>query len=178
MRGHIAKKGNRYYVVIEEGIDPLTGRRRRTSHTAGSSRRAAERLLAELLEQKRTDTYVEPSRLTLGEYLTNEWLPVAKHELRHSTFDSYRRNVELHVVPRIGRLSLQKLGPVDLTKVYGDLLTNGRRDGEGGLSPKAVQNIHQMLRKALEDAVRQNYLVRNAAASARVPKPRASDNAR
>lgn len=126
MRGHIAKKSNRYYVVIDQSVDPRTGRRRRVWHPAGSTRRSADQLLAELLEQKRTDTYVEPSRLTLGEYLTDEWLPAAKHELRHSTFDSYRRNIELHVVPRIGRLSLQKLGPVDLTKVYGDLLTNGR----------------------------------------------------
>ena len=32
MRGRIAKTKGRYYVVIEEGIDARTGRRRRTSH--------------------------------------------------------------------------------------------------------------------------------------------------
>ena len=74
-RPHRAKKNNNYYVIIEEGIDGSTGLRRRTSHAAGVSRRAAEHLLAELLEQKRTDTYVEPSRLSLSEYLIDEWLP-------------------------------------------------------------------------------------------------------
>ena len=28
MRGHIAKKGNRYYVVVHEGPDPATGKPR------------------------------------------------------------------------------------------------------------------------------------------------------
>ncbi len=174
MRGRIVKKSNNYYVIIEEGIDGSTGLRRRTSHAAGVSRRAAEHLLAELLEQKRTDTYVEPSRLSLSEYLIDEWLPATKHEVRRSTFDAYRRSIELHVQPRIGTLKLQKLRPVELTKFYADLLHEGRIDSTGGLSPKTVHNIHQILRKALEDAVRQNYVVRNAAASAKVPRTRAT----
>lgn len=174
MRGHIARKKDRYYVVIDGGIDPGTGKRRQTWQPAGKNKRAAERLLAELLEQKRTDTYVEPNRITLGGYLVDEWLPLARNDLRHSTYDSYRRNVELHVLPRIGRSSLQKLRPIDLTRFYAELLSNGRRDGNGGLSAKTVHNIHQMLRKALEDAVQLNYVVRNAAAAAKVPKPTTS----
>jgi integrase len=171
MRGHVARQDDRYYVVIDQGIDPRTGKRRRTWHAAGKSRRAAERMLAELLEQKRTDTYVEPSRLNLAQYLLTEWLPLAQAELRHSTFDSYRRNADLHVVPRIGSLPLQKVRPIDLTKLYAELLRNGRQDGKGGLAPKTVHNIHQMLRKSFADAVQLNYVVRNAAASAKVPKP-------
>ena len=171
MRGHIAHQDDRYYVVIDQGIDPKTGKRRQAWHAAGKSKRIAERLLSELVEQKRTDTYVEPVRLSLAEYLLNEWLPLAEADLRHSTYDSYRRNVELHVVPRIGSTALQKLRPVDLTKFYAELLRNGRRNGQGGLAPKTVRNIHQMIRKALEDAVQLNYVVRNAAASAKVPRP-------
>ena len=97
--------------------------------------------------------------------------------MRRSTFDAYRRNIQLHVRPRIGRIKLQKLRPIDLTKFYADLLREGRLDGQGGLSPKTVHNIHQTLRKALGDAVRQNYLVRNAAAFAKVPKVTAARRA-
>ena len=35
MRGHIAKKGNRYYVVIHEGPDLATGKPRYRWHAAG-----------------------------------------------------------------------------------------------------------------------------------------------
>jgi len=38
MRGHVAKKGNNYYAVIYEGIDPATGKERRRWHAGGSRR--------------------------------------------------------------------------------------------------------------------------------------------
>ena len=61
-------------------------------------------LLAERLEQRRTDAYVDPNRLTLPGYLSHEWLPLARLSrayLRHSTYDSYRRNAELHQLPHL-----------------------------------------------------------------------------
>ena len=30
MKGYVAKKGNRWYAVIYQGIDPVTGRERRS----------------------------------------------------------------------------------------------------------------------------------------------------
>jgi hypothetical protein len=36
MQGYVARKGERYYAVIYEGIDPLTGRERRRWHPAGT----------------------------------------------------------------------------------------------------------------------------------------------
>ena len=36
MRGHIAKKGQRYYAVIYEGVDPRTGKSRHRWHAAGA----------------------------------------------------------------------------------------------------------------------------------------------
>jgi hypothetical protein len=36
MRGYVARKGDRYYAVIYEGTDPLTGRDRRRWNTAGT----------------------------------------------------------------------------------------------------------------------------------------------
>ncbi len=173
MRGHVAKKGNHYYVVIDNGVDDASGKRRQTWQAAGVTRRGAEQLLAQILESRRTDTYVEPTHLTVRDYLVDEWLPGAKTRLRHSTYDSYRRNVNRHVLPKLGRIRLQKLRPADLTRFYTSLLTDGKRDGDG-LSPKSVLNIHQMLRKALEDAVRHDYVPRNVAASATVPRPAGS----
>ncbi len=41
MRGHVAKKGQRYYAVIYEGVDAVTGRQRHRWY-AGSSRWSRE----------------------------------------------------------------------------------------------------------------------------------------
>ena len=44
MKGYVTQKGTRWYAVIYEGLDPVTGRERRRWHAAGTSRADAERL--------------------------------------------------------------------------------------------------------------------------------------
>jgi integrase len=58
--------------------------------------------------------------------------------------------------------STRPLTPSNLSGFYRALLTDARRDGQG-LAPKTVRNIHAMLHRALKDAVRLGYLVRNVA---------------
>lgn len=38
MPGYVVAKGSRFYAVIYDGIDPLTGRERRQWHPAGTNR--------------------------------------------------------------------------------------------------------------------------------------------
>jgi len=174
MRGHIAKKGNRYYAVIYEGTDPVNGRERHRWYPGGGTRKEAERLLTELVKRNHDGDYRAPERITLGTYLVERWLPTKKAQLRPSTFDSYRRNTEIHVIPRIGPIPLQRLTPEDLDSFYADLLVDGRRNGAGGgLAPKTVRYIHGMIRKALADACRKGTVVRNVADLAEAPKPSA-----
>jgi len=170
MGGHIRKKGDRYYVVIEGELDPGTGSRKRLSFPGGIRRRDAERMLVELLEQQRVETFVEPDKLTLGVYLVSEWLPLMSTTLRPSTLDAYRRSIDIHINPQLGAIPLQRVRPIELTKVYGEWVRAGRRDGTGGLSIKTVRNLHMIIRKALDDAVELGYLSRNPAIQAKPPK--------
>ena len=55
MRGYVAKRRNRFYAVIYEGIDPVTGRERRRWHPAGTDRAAAEQLAARIAADHRGD---------------------------------------------------------------------------------------------------------------------------
>ncbi|MGH2768961.1 MAG: hypothetical protein ACRDJF_00310 [Actinomycetota bacterium] len=43
-------------------------------------------------------------------------------QVRPSTFDSYRRNIQLHVLPNLGGVKLQLLGPEHLDHLYESLL--------------------------------------------------------
>lgn len=175
MRGYVVKKGNQYYAVIYDGLDPTTGKERRRWHPGGPLKRDAERLVNELVKRKDDGSYRGPDRLTLGEYLTERWLPGQISQLSASTFDSYRRNIELHVLPRIGGVPLQKLAAEDLDGLYAALSTDGRRDGKtGGLSPKSVRIVHSVLHKALSDARRKGTLTRNVAEVADPPKARSA----
>ena len=38
MKGYVARKGIRWYAVIYEGVDPISGRERRSWHAAGTER--------------------------------------------------------------------------------------------------------------------------------------------
>ncbi|MCY4663225.1 MAG: hypothetical protein OXC00_01010, partial [Acidimicrobiaceae bacterium] len=46
-------------------------------------------------------------------------------------------------IPNIGHIPVQKLRPEDLDTLYARLLTDGKRNGEGGgLSAQSVRNVH------------------------------------
>ena len=63
-----------------------------------------------------------------------------------------------------------------LNRLYGTLLREGGRDG--GLSPRSVQYVHAILRKALDDAVAWGVLARNPADRATAPTQTAVNRAR
>jgi integrase len=171
MRGYTAKKGNRYYAVIYEGVDPATGKEKRRWYPAGPRKSDADKLVTELVKRHNDGDYRTPEKITLGAYLTEKWLPIQRSQLKASTFDSYRRTIELHVLPTLGGVQLGRLLPEDLDGLYARLLDSGRRNGSGGgLSPTSVRYVHRILRKALNDALRKGTITRNPAATADPPR--------
>lgn len=62
-----------------------------------------------------------PGRLTLAEWIRDSWLPMTEPRLKPTTFHSYRRKLEPHVLPTLGQKSLQQLTPPMLTTLYGEL---------------------------------------------------------
>ena len=108
MKGYVVGKGNQFYAVIYEGRDPITGRERRRWHPAGPERAHAEVLATELAVERMRGHSPRRSSLTVGVYLTQRWLPGKQAALRPSTWASYRRNVDLHVIPTIGRVPLRR----------------------------------------------------------------------
>lgn len=169
MRGCVTKKNNRYYVVIDLGRDERD-RRKRKWHGGYRTKREAEQALSVILASVGDGTYVTPDRRRLGAYMREEWLPAVRESVRSSTWDSYQRNIVLHISPRLGSVPLQKLTTAHVNRFYADLLREGRSDGSGGLSAKTVRYVHTILHKALGDAVAWNLVPRNVASVARVPK--------
>ena len=88
VKGYVVRKGARWYAVIYEGVDPLTGRERRRWHTAGTDRAEAQQL-ATRLATSASATGRQPG-LTLATFLVRQWLPAKQVNLRPSTWDSYR----------------------------------------------------------------------------------------
>jgi len=172
MRGSVVKKGNHWYVIIEQR-DPQTGKRKRKWHSGFRTKREAEAARIEILSRLQRGTYIHPSRLTFGDYLVNEWLPAIEKTVRLSTHSRYADNARLHVIPNLGSVTLQAITPPMLNRIYSRLLDSGRKDGKGGLAPNTVRNVHVLIHKALNDAVRWGLLAKNPSDFADPPKLRA-----
>lgn len=69
--------------------------------------------------------YVRRTR-TIG----GSWLPMTEPRVKPSTFHSYKRNLELHMIPTLGQKPLQRLTPPMLTALYGQLA--GKPTGKRG----------------------------------------------
>ena len=68
MKGHVARKRDRYYAVIYEGLDPVTGKERRSWHPAGTDRSEAEALVARLAAERDDEERRDPEdRVQRGE---------------------------------------------------------------------------------------------------------------
>ena len=146
MRGYTAKKGNRYYAVIYEGVDSTTGKERRRWYPAGPRKADAEKLVTELVKRHNDGEYRTPDRVTVHDYLVDRWLPAQRSQLKETTFHSYEANLNLHVLPTLGDIPLGKLAPEDLDRLYAQLLESGRRNAPKrgpGLSPSSVRYIHR-----------------------------------
>ena len=174
MRGTVIKRGTSWAVVVEVGRDPNTGKRVRKWHSGYRTKRDAERARIEILSRLDHGTYVSPDRRTVGSYLEGDWLPAVKARLKASTWDSYSRNIRLHISPKLGPIPLQALTATSLNEFYASLISEGRRDGNGGLAPKTVRYLHGIIRKALADAARWNLLQRNVADQADPPAIRST----
>ena len=107
-------------------------------------------------------------RLTLGEYMDG-WVAKRKAEIDQGliTYGYWRRLEEptrKHIKPALGNVPLTKLTIRDVEQLYAQVLANWK--------PNTVAKVQNALRKALNDALRQELIVRNVAALARLDKGR------
>ena len=146
MQGHIRKRlhttkdgtqTTNWYVVVDRGRD-RDGKRQQKWHGGFRTRREAEAARAKIVHETNTGTYVEPSSMTFGGWVRDHWLPTIETQVKPSTFDSYRRNLRLHVLPVFGSRELRHIAPPMLNTLYADLLRSGKADGSG-LSAKTVR---------------------------------------
>lgn len=170
MAGHIRKRGKKWEFKLELDRDPVTHKRRAKWYTGYATKKAAEADLAKRLHERQTGAFVEPTRLSVAEYL-RKWIEdYARPNVSDTTFERYNQIVENDLIPAIGSISLHKLQPLQVQNMYSEQLQHGRKKGDGGLSAQTVLHHHRVLHKALAQAVRWNLLVANPAD--RVEPPR------
>lgn len=161
-------RGGTWTAYWEESPEP-DGRRRQGSKGGFRSKREALDHLAKIHAAKQAGAYVQPAKLTFGQYLTESWLPAQEQRLRESSFSDYGDRIRNYVLPALGGVALQDLNATHLDRLYADLIARGGRRG-GSLAPKTVRNVHAVVTKALSSATRKRLVTRNVALDADPPK--------
>lgn len=118
IRKRVNKKGVKWQIVLEKGID-CDGKRRREAYTFDTKAEAEEKKI-ELLHECNIGTHIEPSKMTVKE-LCAEWYACHVTELAPTTRHGYRVNLEKHIYPNIGNIKLQKLTPMQIKACYDKL---------------------------------------------------------
>lgn len=94
----------------------------------------------------------------------NDWL---KHKVqpskRTTTYEGYESICRVHIIPAIGRKQLANLTAMDVQAMMAKMI-------DGGASPTTAKNARAVLRKALNDAMRDDLVGRNVVTLTDMPR--------
>jgi integrase len=160
---------------VDGVTDPKTGKRRQVYRRGFRTQKEAQEALDKIRGQRRTAAYVRPTKETVDQYMTKWLAGLPAKGLRPSTIDGYRRCLDYVLSTDLAGKRLDALTPDDLDELYAQLLKNGKRRTDGGLSFRSVRYVHTVVSKALKDAVRKGALARNVATLASPPSAKSAE---
>lgn len=172
MKGHVRKRGEKWYVVFDLERGPDGRRRQKWQGLEGATtKRQAEEKARDVLHDVDKGIYVEATDLSVKDYL-EQWLNDMKAtELSQRSFEVYRYHINRHLVPELGHIPLAKLNPMQIQAfVARSLRQGGVRKLGRALSPKTVSGSLMVLHNALEKAVEWQMLNRNPADAVKPPR--------
>jgi integrase len=160
MRGSIKQRyRGSWSIILDLGYQPHpdTGkvRRRQKWVTFRGTRAQAEKKLTALLGTLDAGTYVDTTKITLGEWLT-EWLELAAKSvpLRPSTYARYKGIIEHDMITApIAGMPIQKIRPSHIEAYY----------ASATVSASTLTLHHAILHRALRKAVKDHIIAVNPA---------------
>jgi integrase len=174
-QGHIRQRGQQSWELkFDLGRDPISGKRISRHVTFRGTKREAQAELNRLLNRRNEGTYVDPTKMTVAEYLEH-WLSVdIDRRVAAKTAARHRGIVRHQIVPRIGHVPMRKLAAVHIEAFEADLQRDGnvkgRKRGQS-LTAQTVLHVHRTLSQALEHAVQTEVLFKNPALQVKPPRP-------
>lgn len=152
----VTRKGKEYFRA-RVWLDDEKGVRKRRSVYAVS-----EAKLAKKLKELQTNPTAprNAKALTVGDFLTSQYLPDAKLRVRQTTFESYEIAVRVHIIPTIGKARLKTFSASNASAWLSDLDAGAR----------ARQNAFKVLKQAMTFANNLDLIPKNPLARLKAPK--------
>ena len=160
------RKDGRWEARYTVGRDPGPGKQVQRS-VYGATQQEVRKKLAQLTAALDAGTYKEPCKMTVGQWL-DIWAADYLGGVKPFTVVSYTGHIKNHIKPALGSVKLEALNAHTIQAFYNSL--GAEREGKPGLSPKTVKNVHGVLHKALQQAVKIGYLRFNPADACELPR--------
>lgn len=153
----------RWIVEIRDGYKP-SGKPNIIYLTA-KTKAAVMAKRAKAREQLARGVPIKAEQQTVETYI-DYWLQhKVKPTRRTTTYDSYVSVCKAHIIPALGRKQLVKLTAMDVTTMLSAMVAKGT-------SPTTAKNARAILRKALNDAIREDLVWRNVVTLTDMPTQR------
>lgn len=191
------RKNGTWEARFTVGINPGNGKPIRKSIYGKTKPEVAEKL-RKATSSVDDGTYFEPEKITVKQWFET-WLSDYMAGVKPLTVQQYRSMTETHIIPALGAVKLGKLTTPQLQKFYNQLAIDGmntrrknpktgkmeivkkteqRKNPETGkmetiyfsLSPKTIQNIHDIISKALNTAISAGMIKDNVSSRCVLPK--------
>ncbi|HEV7376820.1 MAG TPA: tyrosine-type recombinase/integrase [Pyrinomonadaceae bacterium] len=165
MAGQIIKRGdNTWLVRIFTGCD-TEGKRRYLNKTIKGKKKDAETYLSKTITAISTDTFVEPSRMSLNAYL-DKWLDTAaRPRLSERGFVAYGILLNLYVRPVLGDKIMSEVRAQDIQSLYAKMQ-------ERGLAASTIRHAHTPLSSAFKQAIKWRIVAQDPTALVELPRIR------
>ena len=161
--GTIRKRSDgRWEARYTLGFDPKTGKQIQKS-IYGKTQKEVRQKLSKVNTEIDEGTYAEPSKMKLAVWL-DQWLRDYIGNVKGSTVKSYQDHVRINIKPYLGEVPLSKLTTSMVQGMYNELLR------EKGLSPKTIKNVHGVLHRALDQAMKMGYIKINPLNAVMLPR--------
>lgn len=143
----------------------------KTKNVLAKTKRECQEKLKQLRETV-TGSKTEKVRpeMLFGEWLDFWYQNYVKPQIRPTTQANYEAKIYQHIIPELGKISLNQLAQKDLQQFYARMKTGGRlirtEQFGRGLSDSMVRGLHAACRSALEKAVQEELIRTNPAVAA------------
>lgn len=108
---------------------------------------------------------INPYIGTLADWMSYWLTTKARNQVKATTYSNYCRLAKCYIFPSVGNHSLSKLSAKELQFYIYDLQRKK-------LAPGSIKNIFALIRKSLNEAIKQGYLAENPCTYIELPKDR------
>lgn len=172
MTGSLQVKNAKYYMVLNYYEN---GKRKPKWISTGlpekGNKRKAEQMLRDTIaEAEKCLTATQPSNILFADYIRH-WLTLSKSRVDEVTYQGYSFLTNRHILSYFDPLGtrLIDVNRQMLQAFLDEKSLTGRLDGNGGLSPKSIRELKNILNQTLTEALRDELISINPCELLRLP---------